>query len=706
MAIDKNVRTWIADLTYTQQTIASDVMPNAVGGIATYTEEHLANGNCIRVFKYPEKLAEALESEGVPDIIGFSNYVWNGDLSYGFARAIKAKSPNTIIVFGGPNYPTTKEEQSVWLKEHPLVDFYIIKEGEKAFANLVLALIDTNGDIEAVKKMSLLSTHSMLSNGDTIITETIDRITDLTEIPSPYTTGRMDEFFDGKLLPIIQTNRGCPFSCTFCVEGVNYYNKVRKNTNDKVKDELNYIGVRMKKLRESGGRNDLFIADSNFAMYKDDISTAKALAYTRQEYGWPEYINVATGKNQKERVLEASRIIDGALRLSGSVQSLDPGVLENIKRKNINAQELFDLGLQAEEAGANTYSEIILGLPGDSLEAHMSTVKTVMNAGFTNIYLFQLMLLPGTEMATPESKTQYAMDCRYRVLPRCYGNYEVLGQHVIAAEIEEICVASNTLSFDDYLAARRFHLLVTIYHNDGVFFALLKFLRATGVSVYNWMELLANRKMPKKLAALVDAFETATSDELWVNKSELEDFVQKPGIVEKFVAGELGNNLLFVFKTLAITEYLDDLSIFARETIKECLEDAGKDYQQYEEFINDALSYHCTRAKNLFTEMDENPMAELSFDIAKYIDSEKDADIFDYKLEYRTAYQFVLDQTQKELINRYLGIYGSDTVAVGRILSKVHVKKLFRHAVKQSDVSVSITNTVADEDFYLSGLQE
>ena len=50
---------------------------------------------------------------------------------------------------------------------------------------------------------------------------------DLTLIPSPYLSGRLDQFLDGKLMPVIQTNRGCPFSCTFC-RGTNLLVKSQK----------------------------------------------------------------------------------------------------------------------------------------------------------------------------------------------------------------------------------------------------------------------------------------------------------------------------------------------------------------------------------------------------------------------------------------------------------------------------------------------
>jgi radical SAM superfamily enzyme YgiQ (UPF0313 family) len=62
-------------------------------------------------------------------------------------------------------------------------------------------------------------------------------------VPSPYLAVKMDEFFGGKLLPIIQTNCGCPFTCTFCVEGVKYYGKVYANSREKVAAEIDCIAM-------------------------------------------------------------------------------------------------------------------------------------------------------------------------------------------------------------------------------------------------------------------------------------------------------------------------------------------------------------------------------------------------------------------------------------------------------------------------------
>ncbi len=66
----------------------------------------------------------------------------------------------------------------------------------------------------------------------------------------------------------------------------------------------------MKVVRDARGRNDFFIADSNFGMYKEDIQTAYWIAEAQKKCGWPEYIVCSTGKNQHARVMEVSKIVN------------------------------------------------------------------------------------------------------------------------------------------------------------------------------------------------------------------------------------------------------------------------------------------------------------------------------------------------------------------------------------------------------------
>ena len=81
----------------------------------------------------------------------------------------------------------------------------------------------------------------------------------------------------------------------------------------------------MKSTREKGGRNDLWIADSNFGMYTQDLETCEMIGKCQQQYNWPEYIQVDTGKNNKPRVLAGARLVNGAIRLADkAVESVHP----------------------------------------------------------------------------------------------------------------------------------------------------------------------------------------------------------------------------------------------------------------------------------------------------------------------------------------------------------------------------------------------
>jgi tRNA A37 methylthiotransferase MiaB len=665
------------DPTYTQQAVSADLIPQAVGGIATYTEKMVSLNEPIRVFKYPEKLAQALDEHGCPDVIGFSNYVWNCDLSSAFARRIKELSPKTIVVFGGPNYPIQPVVQEQFLRERPYIDFCINKEGELAFANLIAAIIESNGNLDQVHG-TLASVHSIGPDDNAHLTGEVERIRDLSEIPSPYTTGRMDEFFDGKLLPIIQTNRGCPFSCTFCVEGVRYYNKIYLNSQSKMSAEIHHIGKKMEEIRHLGGRNDLFIADSNFGMYKDDIDTCKVIAEAQEKYNWPEYINVATGKNQKERVLAASKLINGALRLSGSVQSLDPEVLENISRANIGADGLMQLALEAADIGANSYSETILCLPGDSKEKHYNTLRQVIEASFNMVSTFQLMMLPGTNMNTEETREKFGMITRFRVFPRCYGFYDVQGERIVSAEIEEICVALNTLTFDDYLDCRKMHLLIAVFHNDGVFGSLLRYLRTNGYSVFRWLEIIHGSQLPLRLDQLIEEFLQDTRDELWGTREELEQFIQQPGTIEKYLDGELGNNLLFTYKTRALIGYVNELAEVAQAATFQVLDERGDADPEAPSFIDDAIAYQVSRMTNVFEDREQVPSASLNYDIQAYDEELKSGPISEYRFSSMVNYEFVQTDEQNSLLERYFEVFGSTDFGIGRMMTKVYVKRLLR----------------------------
>lgn len=128
-------RVYLCDLTHTAQQIALNCMPLGIGCISTRTKLELGDAVEFELFKYPDDfITRVLECP--PRVVGFANYIWNFDVSYAIARRIKEKRPETVIVFGGPNYPNEEDEQFKFLRSLEAVDFYVYKEGEQAFPAL------------------------------------------------------------------------------------------------------------------------------------------------------------------------------------------------------------------------------------------------------------------------------------------------------------------------------------------------------------------------------------------------------------------------------------------------------------------------------------------------------------------------------------------------------------------------------------------
>lgn len=677
-----SIKIWLCDLTYTQQVVSSEVMPAAVGELATYCMAHMSPSPSFRIFKYPEKLIAALRTEQ-PQIIGFSNYVWNSQLSYEFAKVIKAKFPETIVVMGGPNFPLGQEQQKEFLQSRPAIDFFVEKEAEVAFCNLVMSLIEHNFDIERVKKEKLGSVRAVTKEAEFCAGPILGRVVDFSELPSPYLSGLMDEFFDGKLMPIIQTTRGCPFACTFCVEANDYYTKRHRKKSDTLKAEIDYIGQRMKAARNAGGRNDLHIADSNYGMYKEDIETSHFIADSQEKYGWPDYIVCSTGKNQHERVMEASRIVNGRIRVSGSVQSTNPDVLELIKRKNVSVEQMFRLADDANKIGAESHSEVILGLPGDSAERHINSIAHLIDAGFTNIRMYQLILLMGTPLfdQAHDQKSELGVGTHYRVIPFDYGDYEFdENTRIVTAEIEEIVTSVKDLSYEEYFRCRGFGLIVDTFYNQGVFQALLKLLKDLDISRFSWIKKVWETVERSSISSIIDEFIAEAKNELWDSYDDLKEFTSNPENIAKFISGELGSKLIFKYKSILTNEKLSELADIARDSVIEVIRKAGKLDDQVETLVNAILSYEVLRKINLFKGDYEPKHMTLAYDVERFMKSNEKIPVADLAFSEPREYRFYLKDNQIDAIERALNTYGRDLAAMTKIVSFIHVESFYRQS--------------------------
>ncbi len=661
-----------ADLTHTGQVVAANTFPFAAALVASHTKLVLGDAIDIELFKYPEDLSSSL-TKGLPRVAAFSCYLWNIRLANAFAERIKQHSPKTIIIFGGPNYPIEVDEQKRFLAQYPAIDFYVYKEGEQACANLVQRLAGLEWDAKRLKaaRETLPSIHYLI-NGEHIHGPLMERLQRLALTPSPYRSGLMDKFFDGVLIPMIETNRGCPFQCSFCIEGTAYYNKVRWEDRENIKADLGYIAERT-------SNPDLLITDSNFGMFKEDLETCHIIADVQRQKGWPRYVQNSSGKNQKERVLEAARILNGAMILTVSMQSTDEVVLKNVRRSNISLEQILDVGKQAELTGANSYCEIILGLPGDSLTGHFRSVMTMIDADINDVLTYQTMMLPGTDIATRESREQHGLQTRWRALPRCFGSYDILDKKISIAEVEEICVASDTLSFDDYLECRGLSLSVELFHNSGVFAELVSFLKQRQIKRSQFVErchVLATA-ISSPLRDIYDGYMKENEDKLWVDPQALLKWLLEPGIIDRHVSGELGSGELYKYRAMAFFWRQQEMHDLAFAAARDLLNVCSSPTAMMERYLTQLALYSLLRKTHLIeTNRCTIECFDFNFPALERISFQDDP--FAYQLPEATAIRIDHNADQRAMIAAYLKQYGSSINGLGRLLLRSHVNKLYR----------------------------
>ena len=688
------MKVWMADLTYMQQTISSDVFPAAIAAMIECAKDTLPFEIEARIFKFPEALSTALD-EDTPDIIGFSNYIWNCNLGLSFAKVIKKKHPDMPIVMGGPNFPVDEPAQREFLARNRQIDFYVFKEGEPGWIKLIEILhenIDNEDKVLHIQKRAeeLNNTAFINGIGELVVSKNTIRISDLTRMPSPYSSGLLDKFFGGRLLPIIQTNRGCPFTCTFCTEGQGYWGRVRRRSQDTIHAEIEYIAKKISEFPDDQKRFDLYISDSNFGMFKEDIETCTFIGKIQEEYGYPKFINVTTGKNKRERVLEAAKLVNGAIKLSGSVQSLDEEVLESIKRKNISTDKLLDIAKQAQATKSNVVTEVILGLPTDSKEKHFDTLQKLVDSSFNLIVMYQLMMLPGTEMNVAESREKFKFETRFRVLPRCFGYFDVLGEEIVSAEIEEIAVQNATLSFQDYVDCRKMNLVINIFYNEGIFEELVKLLENTGISAFEWLEKIYCNEEVLKFNELVQQYVDETTDELWESKDGLMKFAGDRDNIRKYISGDYGNNLLAKYKALSLTEYFEHCCEVASLSIRSLLEEHDTVNMDLLEVADEIIKFKYFRIANIFDDRHSEYEHKFKYDINSEflkLSEDRDENFNAQQIEYDepVLFSFKFNSEQRSMIKSYTDLFGSDLAGLSKTLSRVYLRQFFRDASVVND---------------------
>lgn len=330
------------------------------------TSYHIHRLKLSGVMGYPlEKILPLIESENAP-ICLLSSYVWNHSVNMAAIARIKAVNPGTRIIMGGPEIPKYEEETEAFLQENPDVDFAVLGEGELACAEILAALVSKRPgeNLQLVKGI-------VFRDGEMIVrTGARDRMLDLNELPSPYLLKEFEPWFTKFHVAVLESNRGCPYGCTYCDWGSATLAKVTKFSLERVTSEIEYIAARK--------TEGVFIADANFGMLEQDIEIAEALVAVYKKTGYPKRLFTNFAKNGGRRLMAVIRILhEGGLLPTGiiALQTTDITTLKTIKRDNIKTTAYETMMEYFNAEGIPMASDIMIGLPGQTIDSFQTDLQ-------------------------------------------------------------------------------------------------------------------------------------------------------------------------------------------------------------------------------------------------------------------------------------------------------------------------------------------
>lgn len=435
-------------------------IPYTAGQLAAYAfDDKDVEENYVleRIFFLREKTDKVMAQIDEPAVVAFSTYIWNCNYNKTVARLIKEKYPDCVIVFGGHHVPPG----GGMLDECSYIDYLLHGEGEIILRRLMRGIIGLD-DIRDIPGISMRTESGIITNPEVISSEC--------DFPSPYLKGYFDDILkenpDKDFMALIETSRGCPNSCAYC-DWSNMKSKIRKFPIERIYGEIEW--VMNNKVYGLGS------ADSNFGMFKRDEEITDRIVAAKAKTGYPVRFQTSYAKNSTKTVFDIGMKLEKSDMNKGitlSFQSMSEEVLKNIGRENISIDYYSELMELYNEAGVATYTELILGLPGETYESLVDGIDKLLTLGQHNsIYIHNCEWLPCSIMGRKDYVEHYKIKTSHIPLNQPHREYD---EDDDIQEWSQVVTSTYSMDSDEWKKMNLFSYVVQAFHHMGIlqFFAL------------------------------------------------------------------------------------------------------------------------------------------------------------------------------------------------------------------------------------------
>ena len=364
---------------YIHSSLAPWYLAAAVGdAMSTYPELRVPDVLEFNINQAVETVsAEIIAAE--PDILSISCYIWNIDYVKQLLPVLRAALPDCVIILGGPEVSyDSADGQGLY----PEADHIICGEGESAF-------------------VSLLGYHYGLSEPS--VSSAIP--------PNPYTPSYFEQL-DGRIA-YIESSRGCPFRCTFCLSGrdepVRYFDMAQVKAN-------------LVRLANSGTETVKFV-DRTFNCHQGRcIEIIRFILDAREKGDIPPgvciHFEVAADLFEAESIELLRGAPAGLFQLEIGLQSFNEVTLDMIGRKTDIPKAIATVKQLRERNNIHLHLDLICGLPGEDLQSFGASFDRAFALSPHMLQLGFLKLIHGSKLREQSESLGIAYDPQppYQVL--------------------------------------------------------------------------------------------------------------------------------------------------------------------------------------------------------------------------------------------------------------------------------------------------
>ncbi|HEY6837874.1 MAG TPA: DUF4080 domain-containing protein [Geobacteraceae bacterium] len=323
------------------------------------------------------------------EVVAFSCHIWNIVPTLRLATDLKLLHPATFVVLGGPEVSYDADDI---LGSTPAIDCVVRGEGEETFRALMAALAATSATADRSRLRKIPGITCRIGD-DIVVTPDRKDIADLDQVPSPFALGLVDL---AKPLVYVETSRGCPYSCAFCMSSLE--KGVRSFGQERIRDDLALlIAAKVATIKlvdrtfnyDSTRANDIwaFILASNIA----------------STFHFEIAADLLTDANF--RLL--AQVPPGVFRFEIGVQSAQAATLARIGRTSDLARLYANVRRLRDETNVIVHLDLIAGLPAEDFDGFLASLEPLFVLTPHHIQVEPLKVMKGAPMREIAARERY-----------------------------------------------------------------------------------------------------------------------------------------------------------------------------------------------------------------------------------------------------------------------------------------------------------